>query len=116
MAIEPPNSTSAVAERVSDDLRMHMAIGAAALVVLVGGLGGWAATAELAGAVIAQGTVVVDSNIKKVQHPTGGIVGEIRVRDGDKVAAAAARRHDNARQLADCHPVNSTSWRYGRPA
>src|SRR4029078_8903973 len=34
---------------------------------------------------IAQGSVVVDSNVKKVQHPTGGIVGELRVRDGDHV-------------------------------
>ena len=42
---------------------------------------------QLAGAVLAAGTVVVDSNVKKVQHPTGGVVGEIRVRDGDRVAA-----------------------------
>ena len=39
----------------------------------------------LSGALIAQGSVVVDSNVKKVQHPTGGIVGELRVRDGDRV-------------------------------
>jgi HlyD family secretion protein len=31
--------------------------------------------------------VVVDSNVKKVQHPTGGVVGEVRVRDGDRVKA-----------------------------
>ncbi|MGJ5242371.1 HlyD family type I secretion periplasmic adaptor subunit, partial [Bradyrhizobium oligotrophicum] len=37
------------------------------------------------GAVIASGLVVVDSSVKKVQHPTGGIVGEIKVRDGAKV-------------------------------
>jgi HlyD family secretion protein len=30
---------------------------------------------------------VVDSNVKKVQHPTGGVVGEVRVRDGDIVKA-----------------------------
>jgi HlyD family secretion protein len=30
---------------------------------------------------------VVDTNVKKVQHPTGGIVGELRVRDGDRVHA-----------------------------
>lgn len=54
-------------------------------VMMVAGVGSWAATSELAGAVIASGTVVVDSNVKKVQHPTGGIVGEIRVRDGDRV-------------------------------
>jgi len=39
----------------------------------------------LSGALIAQGSVVVDSSVKKVQHPTGGIVGEVRVRDGDRV-------------------------------
>jgi HlyD family secretion protein len=55
--------------------------------LLVVGLGGWAATTEFAGAVIAPGQVVVNSNVKKVQHPTGGIVGELRVRDGDKVKA-----------------------------
>src|SRR5882757_1105189 len=54
---------------------------------LVVGLGGWAYTTEFAGAVIAQGQIVVDSNVKKVQHPTGGIVGELRVRDGAHVKA-----------------------------
>jgi HlyD family secretion protein len=47
--------------------------------------GGWAGTAEIAGAVIAPDSLVVDSNVKKVQHPTGGIVGELLVRDGDQV-------------------------------
>jgi len=60
-------------------------------VVLVGflavGVGGWASTAEISGALIAQGSVVVDSNVKKVQHPTGGVVGEVRARDGDRVKA-----------------------------
>ena len=42
---------------------------------------------KLSGALIAPGSVVVDSNVKKVQHPTGGIVGELRVRDGDRVKA-----------------------------
>ena len=56
-------------------------------IVLVGGIGGWAATSEFAGAVIAQGQLVVDTNVKKVQHPTGGVVAELRVRDGDIVKA-----------------------------
>jgi HlyD family secretion protein len=51
------------------------------------GLGGWASTAEISGALIAPGSLVVDSNVKKVQHPTGGVVGELRVRDGDRVKA-----------------------------
>jgi hypothetical protein len=45
------------------------------------------ATTELAGAVIASGALVVDTNVKKVQHPTGGIVGELLVRDGSQVRA-----------------------------
>src|SRR2546425_12620640 len=60
-------------------------IGFAAIVVMIGGVGGWAATSQLAGAVIAPGSIVVESNVKKVQHPTGGIVGEILVRGGDVV-------------------------------
>ena len=40
--------------------------------LLVSGVGGWDATAQLSGAVIAAGTLVVDTNVKKVQHPSGG--------------------------------------------
>ncbi|TGQ64001.1 biotin/lipoyl-binding protein, partial [Mesorhizobium sp. M8A.F.Ca.ET.207.01.1.1] len=39
------------------------------------------------GAVIAPGTLVVDSHVKNVQHSTGGIVAEIDARDGDLVKA-----------------------------
>ena len=46
-----------------------------------------AATTQLSGALIAQGSIVVDLNVKKVQHPTGGIVGKLLVRDGDHVKA-----------------------------
>jgi HlyD family secretion protein len=60
-------------------------VGFAIVVLLVGGVGGWAATTQLAGAVIAPGTLVVESHIKKVQHPTGGIVGEILVKEGGVV-------------------------------
>jgi len=63
----------------------HMIAGIVVVVVLAGGVGGWAATTELSGALIAQGSIVVDSNVKKVQHPTGGVVGELRVHDGDHV-------------------------------
>jgi HlyD family secretion protein len=62
-------------------------VGLAAAALLTVGLGGWAATTELAGAVVAPGMLVVDSFVKKVQHPTGGVVGELRVRDGDLVRA-----------------------------
>jgi len=42
---------------------------------------------NLAGAVVATGHFVVNSYVKKVQHPTGGVVGEILVREGDEVKA-----------------------------
>jgi HlyD family secretion protein len=68
-------------------LRGQIVAVAATSIVLVFGFGGWAATTEFAGAVIAPGQVVVNSNVKKVQHPTGGVVGELRVRDGQRVKA-----------------------------
>lgn len=70
---------------VRGTIRRHLLVGAAVVFLLVGGFGGWAATIQLWGAVIAPGMVVVDSSVKKVQHPTGGVVGELRVRDGDYV-------------------------------
>lgn len=59
--------------------------GFAVIAVVLGGAGAWAATTQLSGAVIAPGTMVVESNVKKVQHASGGIVGELLVRDGTKV-------------------------------
>jgi len=68
-------------------IRRHIVVGCAVVAFLAVGLGGWAATAEIAGALIAQGSLVVDSNVKKVQHPSGGVVGEVRAHDGDRVKA-----------------------------
>jgi len=68
-------------------IRLHLIIGLAIVVVLAGGLGGWASTAEISGALIAPGSIVVESNVKKVQHPTGGVVGEVLAHDGDLVKA-----------------------------
>ena len=66
-------------------LRLHLLLGAAVAVFLTFCIGGWAATTELSGAVTASGSVVVDSSVKKVQHPTGGVVGQLLVREGDRV-------------------------------
>lgn len=63
----------------------HMIAAGCALSAMVIGVGGWAATAQVAGAVIAPGSLVVEGNLKRVQHPTGGVVGELRVRDGEAV-------------------------------
>ena len=66
-------------------LRNHLIGGTVIALVLTVGIGGWAATTELSGAITASGSVVVDSNVKKVQHLTGGVVGELLVREGDRV-------------------------------
>jgi HlyD family secretion protein len=71
----------------SASIHRHIVVGCAVVVFLAIGLGGWASTAEISGALISQGSLVVDSNVKKVQHPTGGVVGEVRVREGDHVKA-----------------------------
>jgi HlyD family secretion protein len=68
-------------------IRRHMIVGLAVVILLAGGLGGWASTAQISGALIAPGSIVVESNVKKVQHPTGGVVGELRAHDGDVVKA-----------------------------
>jgi HlyD family secretion protein len=44
-------------------------------------------TTEFTGAVVAAGHLVVDSSVKKVQHPTGGVVGKLNVREGQEVKA-----------------------------
>jgi len=66
-------------------IRLHLIAAVVVALLLVGGIGGWATTSEFAGAVIAQGQLVVDTNVKKVQHPTGGVVAELNVRDGSIV-------------------------------
>jgi HlyD family secretion protein len=68
-------------------IRFHLALGLGIVALLAGGLGGWASTVLISGALIAPGQIVVESNVKKVQHPTGGVVGEVRARDGDVVKA-----------------------------
>lgn len=76
--------------------------------LLVGGVGGWAATAQLTGAVIAQGSVTVDQNLKSIQHRDGGIVSEIGVREGDFVDAGQVLiRLEDAQTKAELSIVHS---------
>ncbi len=69
-----------------DKLGGRVIFGMVLAVALLGGVGGWAFTARISGAVIATGSVQVDQNLKQVQHLDGGIVSEILVREGDTVA------------------------------
>jgi HlyD family secretion protein len=68
-------------------IRRHLLVATLVAGALVASIAGWGSTAELAGAVIAKGVIVVESDVKKVQHPTGGIVGELRVRNDEHVNA-----------------------------
>ncbi len=83
-ASKADETTRAIEGRLTN-VRGYVVAGFLTLMALFGGIGGWAATTDLSGAVLAPGTVVVASNVKKVQHPTGGVVGAILVRNGDRV-------------------------------
>ncbi|MDQ0559795.1 HlyD family secretion protein [Rhizobium mesoamericanum] len=61
--------------------------------LLVGVLGGLASAIRINGAVIAQGTLVVDSYVKPVKHQKGGTVGQVFVHNGDRVTAGQILVH-----------------------
>lgn len=65
----------------------YVKFGAATVLTLLLGLGGWSALTSISGAVIAPGVVAVEGKPKIIQHASGGIVGAILVRDGDRVEA-----------------------------
>ena len=83
----PPALSGLSAEAIGRSIRRHLLLAGLGGILLVAGLGGWATTTSLAGAVIAGGHLVVDSSVKTVQHPTGGVVGALHVRDGQRVEA-----------------------------
>jgi HlyD family secretion protein len=99
-------------------IRLHLIIGLAVVIVLAGGFGGWAATVQISGALIAPGSVVVESNVKKVQHPTGGVVGEVRARDGDVVKAGdvVVRLDDTVTKASLAIVVKTLNGLYARAA
>ncbi|WP_171169670.1 HlyD family type I secretion periplasmic adaptor subunit [Ruegeria sp. HKCCA0370] len=68
-------------------IKIPALVGFLALGILVGGLGLWAVKTRLAGAIVSSGVIEVQSNRQVVEHPDGGVVGEIFVRDGDTVAS-----------------------------
>ncbi|TXN04812.1 HlyD family type I secretion periplasmic adaptor subunit [Methylobacterium sp. WL103] len=65
----------------------RIAFGFSLVIALVVGAGGWAATTDLNGAIMAPGSITVDHHAKSVQHRDGGVVGAILVRDGQAVTA-----------------------------
>jgi HlyD family secretion protein len=81
-----PSEQSARAHPIEAALARRLTAGLALIALLVLSCGVWAATTPIGGAVIASGTVVVENNTKKVQHPSGGVIAEIPVKNGDRVS------------------------------
>jgi HlyD family type I secretion membrane fusion protein len=70
-------------------VRRRLALAAATMALLVFGVGGWAVSAQLAGAVVSPGVVVVDRYVKRVQHRDGGTIAALYVKNGDRVEEGA---------------------------
>ena len=100
-----------VAEDTQSSIRSHVlaiALIGGFLVMSVGVLG---AMTHVAGAVIALGSLVVESNVKKVQHPGGGVVGELMIRDGARVEAGELLlRLDPTEAQANLSAVSKWLW------
>lgn len=74
-------------ERLRVSLRRHLIAGSALIILLFGGVGGWALTTELSGAVVAPGALKIAGNAKKVQHEAGGTIAELKVNEGQLLEA-----------------------------
>ena len=72
---------------ITRSIRRWTFVGVFTILLFFGGFIGWAAVAELDSAAIAPGSITVFTNRQAIQHLEGGIVREIRKRDGDMVKA-----------------------------
>lgn len=68
-------------------LKGPLLAGVLVILLFFGGFGAWAALVPLAGAAVAPAVVAPEGSRRTVQHLEGGIVREIRVRDGSTVEA-----------------------------
>jgi len=85
LALDGPEAT--LTRRLMRAFENELKIGLRVLIIGVGIVGGWACLVPLSGAVVVPGTLVVESDVKKIQHPAGGVVANIPVRDGMHVNA-----------------------------
>jgi HlyD family secretion protein len=84
-AYEPFDAEEAPLAELGSSIRSKIRLSLIAAAVLLFGLGGAAAVAPIGGAVIGVGQVGVESRVKRVTHPVGGVISEILVRNGGKV-------------------------------
>ncbi len=81
------HSASGSSTGIEPQIRRRLVAGLMITALMIGSIGGWGAYAMISSAIIAPGVIVVEGSDKKVQHPTGGVVGAILVKNGDKVDA-----------------------------
>ncbi|WP_380052065.1 HlyD family type I secretion periplasmic adaptor subunit [Falsihalocynthiibacter sp. SS001] len=67
--------------------RWPLVVGMVSAFILVGGIGVWSVRTEIAGAVVANGTIQIENDSQVIQHPDGGVVAKINARNGDFVEA-----------------------------
>jgi HlyD family secretion protein len=97
-------SEAELTTRLTHGFEGELKIGLRVLVVGVSIVGGWATFVPLSGAVVVPGTLVVESDVKKIQHPAGGVVASIPVRDGMHVSAGdPLLRLDETQLRANAH-------------
>ncbi len=90
---------SAAPDRQTWNIRRPLVLGVLTVVGLLCAFGAWAAVAHIAGAVIGNGTIEVQTTRTAVQHPIGGIVVEVLKQDGDHVDAGEVILRLDDRQL-----------------
>src|SRR5262249_30765504 len=100
--------------KVERSIKLHaVAVGIAAA-FLVCSIGIMGAATEMSGAIIAQGYLVVESHIKKVQHPAGGVAKTILVKEGDQVDAGELLiQMDETVAQANLSAVTKSLWELG---
>ena len=93
MNYQTPNLPVPVSEPVDlvydpeQGLKKNLRFGLAVVGILILALFSLAAFVNVRGAVISGGHVSVESQVKQIAHPTGGVIAEIYVRDGQRVRA-----------------------------
>ena len=85
-AVQHPMMSQAVQARTWS-ARRPVTVGILAILILVGGFGGWSMLTTIGGAVVASGVIQVEQNRQVVQHPDGGVVAEIDVVEAQTVKA-----------------------------
>jgi HlyD family type I secretion membrane fusion protein len=85
-AVIPSGEKTPAGDGAPSDSIKHVALAGWIIIALFfGGIGSWAATAPLNGAIVGNAIIKVDGNRKSVQHLDGGIVKDLRIKEGDKV-------------------------------